>query len=189
MTTKPTSRRKNVTPKTEKLPHLAVFPTDCGWFALRGCGTAVAALTIGHGAPESARDAALRIGSPEQVSDVVEADWHPALRQRLQRFAQGERVDFRDIDVALPPMTPFQRAVVRATRAIEYGHTQSYAELALAAGYPRAARAVGNVMASNRVPIIIPCHRVVAAAGRLGGFSAPQGTDLKRRLLAMEAAT
>jgi len=65
----------------------------------------------------------------------------------------------------------------------------TYGQLATRAGSPRSARAVGNVMASNRVPLIIPCHRVVAAGGALGGFSAPHGTRLKRRLLKLEGAT
>ena len=68
------------------------------------------------------------------------------------------------------------------------GETVSYAELAGRAGSPNAARAVGGVMAGNRVPLLVPCHRVVGAGGRLGGFSAPTGVELKKRLLALEAA-
>jgi methylated-DNA-[protein]-cysteine S-methyltransferase len=63
----------------------------------------------------------------------------------------------------------------------------TYGELAAKAGYPGAARAVGNCMAANRIPLLIPCHRVVCAGGRLGSYSAPGGTVTKRRLLALEA--
>jgi methylated-DNA-[protein]-cysteine S-methyltransferase len=63
----------------------------------------------------------------------------------------------------------------------------SYGELAAKAGYPRAARAVGSVMSSNRFPIVIPCHRVVAAGEKPGGYTSPQGVGMKLRLLALEA--
>jgi methylated-DNA-[protein]-cysteine S-methyltransferase len=76
------------------------------------------------------------------------------------------------------------RGVVAAVRP---GEVVTYGEVAEEAGSPGAARAVGNVMACNRVPIVIPCHRVVASGGKWGGFSAPQGVDLKRRMLDVEA--
>lgn len=162
----------------------AVFPTDLGWFALAGFDGRIAALTIGHASEGSARRGiAARLG--EKV--VAVSDWSPVLRRRLQRYAQGEPQDFHDVDLLLPALTGFQRAVVAATRSIPYGRTRTYAELAELAGYPRAARAVGNVMAANRFPVLVPCHRVVAAGGKWGGFSAPQGVDLKRRMLALES--
>ncbi len=71
-------------------------------------------------------------------------------------------------------------------RQVGYGETVSYGELAERSGSPRAARAVGTVMATNRIPLILPCHRVLGSAGRIGGFSAPQGIDLKRRMLDLE---
>jgi methylated-DNA-[protein]-cysteine S-methyltransferase len=159
----------------------AVFVTDLGWFGMTGYGRTVTGLTIGHASAEDARQ------KLAAAATAGEADWYPELRQMLQQFAAGSRVDFRKVELALPPMTAFQQAVIEATRRIPYGRTVSYAELALKAGYPRAARAVGNVMRSNCVPILVPCHRVVASAGKLGGFSAPQGVDLKRRMLDMEA--
>jgi len=82
--------------------------------------------------------------------------------------------------------TSFQRNVIVAVRQLEYGETASYGDLAMRAGSPRAARAVGQVMATNRVPIIIPCHRVIASGGQLGGYSAPSGLEMKRQLLALE---
>ena len=106
---------------------------------------------------------------------------------RLQRYASGEAVNLADVPTCESDRTPFQQRVLQALKRVGYGQTLTYAELAAAAGSPRAARAVGTVMASNRVPLIIPCHRVVAAAGRLGGFSAPRGVELKRYLLRMEA--
>ncbi len=120
---------------------------------------------------------------------IQECDWFPELRGRLQRYAQGVMTEFDDIVVELPGQTDFQKRVVRATRRIKYGETVTYRQLAINAGAPKAARAVGNAMAANRFPIIVPCHRVVAAAGKLGGFSAPQGVSLKEQMLLMEAET
>lgn len=107
--------------------------------------------------------------------------------ERLQQFAAGELVDLTKIPLSLSHLTPFQRRVVKACRAIKRGQSRSYGEVAAAAGSPGAARAVGQVMRTNRMPLIVPCHRVVAAGGKLGGFSAPQGLAMKRRLLELEA--
>ena len=110
----------------------------------------------------------------------------PRLVGRLRAYAVGEPVDFRDIPVDTGGMTAFQTAVVRACRQVLFGETTTYAALAAAAGSPKAARAVGQCMAGNRVPLIIPCHRVLGSDRRLGGFSAPGGIELKRRLLRLE---
>lgn len=173
---------------------LSVFPTDLGWFGLLGTDEAVLRLTIGHASADEVRAAAgersVPAGSSGCAADADlpdDSDWFPELRRRLQQYSSGESVDFNDVQVCLPPPSRFQRRVLEATRRIGYGCTMTYAELGRRAGSPRASRAVGNVMASNRVPIIIPCHRVVASGGKWGGFSAPQGVDLKRRMLAMEA--
>ena len=107
---------------------------------------------------------------------------------RLVRLAAGEDIDFSDVSVHTADRSPFQRRVIDACRAISRGETRTYGELARVAGSPGAARAVGSVMATNRVPLIVPCHRVVAANGGLGGFSAPQGIAMKKRLLRLEQA-
>ena len=119
--------------------------------------------------------------------EFVENDWFPDLRIRLQKYAQGIEMDFADIDILDQHRSRFQRRVLSHTRRILYGQTLTYGQIAGCSGSPKAARAVGSVMASNRFPIIIPCHRVVAAGGRIGGFSAPQGIGLKERLLMMES--
>jgi len=81
-------------------------------------------------------------------------------------------------------MTPLQRRVLETTAAIPFGQTRSYAQVAASAGIPRAARFVGNTMARNPFPIVVPCHRVVRADGSAGLFGG--GTDLKRRMLRLE---
>jgi methylated-DNA-[protein]-cysteine S-methyltransferase len=105
---------------------------------------------------------------------------------RMRRFAEGEPVDFCDVPLALDHLTPFARRVVGACRRIGWGQVSTYGELAAACRSPGAARAVGSVMAKNCYPLIVPCHRVLASGGALGGYSAPDGLRMKRRLLAME---
>ena len=110
------------------------------------------------------------------------------LIDRMHRYTEGEIEEFFDVDLDLSGLSSFQRRVVAMCRRIPYGATATYAEVARRAGSPRAARSVGTVMAKNRVPLLVPCHRVVATGNRLGGFSAQGGKALKYRLLAMEAA-
>jgi methylated-DNA-[protein]-cysteine S-methyltransferase len=92
------------------------------------------------------------------------------------------------VPIVLTGLTDFQQRVVRECRRIPYGHTLAYGELAVRAGSPHAARAVGGVMARNRIALVIPCHRVVGSAGKLGGYSAPDGIRMKTRLLELEGA-
>jgi methylated-DNA-[protein]-cysteine S-methyltransferase len=105
---------------------------------------------------------------------------------RLQRYAAGNPDAFCDISVDFGQASEFRRRVLNLCRRIPFGRTVSYAELAARAGSPRAARAVGNCMAANPIPLLIPCHRVICADSRIGVYSAPGGTAMKQRLLAME---
>jgi methylated-DNA-[protein]-cysteine S-methyltransferase len=107
-----------------------------------------------------------------------------ALKARLQAYFQGEEVTFDEWVLDARLGTGFQRRVWEATRSIQRGHTRTYGELARAVGSPGAARAVGQAMARNPWPIIVPCHRVVGSSGHLTGFGG--GLEMKRRLLKME---
>ena len=110
---------------------------------------------------------------------------HP-LAERFGRFFAGERDEFPDVELDLEDTTPFQQAVVAALRRIPYGQTVSYGEAAELAGYPRAARAVGNICAHNRFGLVVPCHRVTASDG-IGSYGS-LGIEYKRRLLELEGA-
>ena len=112
--------------------------------------------------------------------------WVANLAERLASYAAGNAERFEDVPLDLSHLTAFQRKVVAKCRQISRGKTRSYGDLAAGVGAPGAARAVGSVMAKNRFPIIIPCHRVVGAGKSLGGFSAEGGLDTKRRMLALE---
>jgi len=107
----------------------------------------------------------------------------PAARQ-IDEYLKGTRRSF-SLRLAIDGLPPFSRAVIEELRKVPCGNTITYGELACRAGSPGASRAVGNIMAANPLPLVIPCHRVVAKSG-LGGFGG--GLDLKRRLLRHEGA-
>jgi len=106
-----------------------------------------------------------------------------ALQRWLEAFEQGTAGSFPG-PWQLPGQTPFQRQVYEVVAEIPCGESLSYAEVAAAAGSAGAARAVGNAMARNPIPLVVPCHRVLAAGGALGGFTG--GLDMKEALLAAE---
>jgi methylated-DNA-[protein]-cysteine S-methyltransferase len=106
--------------------------------------------------------------------------------KRIAAHLAGESDDLRDIKIDLAGFSSFTKQVYAVLRKIGPGEVTTYGELARRAGSPRASRAVGRAMATNPIPLIIPCHRVIASDGSLGGFSAPGGTKLKRRLLCIE---
>ncbi|MEX0725486.1 MAG: methylated-DNA--[protein]-cysteine S-methyltransferase, partial [Planctomycetaceae bacterium] len=105
-----------------------------------------------------------------------------------ERFAAGEPIAFQGFNLVHARITAFQRQVFQATSALTYGATASYREIAERISRPKAARAVGNALGTNRFPILIPCHRVLASGGQIGGFTAPQGVRLKEKLLQIERA-
>jgi len=162
---------------------LTVFPGELGWMAATWRGRRIHGVTFGHDCP---RAAAHRLDEGTREPVKPDAGMRKLIR-RLQTFAQGDPRDtFLDVSLAVAQMTDFQRAVVHHCRRIHAGKVITYGRLAARAGYDGAARAVGSVMSRNQFPLIVPCHRVVAANGRLGGYSAPRGLDLKRQLLAAE---
>jgi methylated-DNA-[protein]-cysteine S-methyltransferase len=108
-----------------------------------------------------------------------------ALITDLRRYFAGEAVDFSAVAVDLSHLGDFQQRLYQSLRSVAWGHTTTYGELARTLGCPDA-RDVGQAMGKNPVPVIIPCHRVLAAGGKMGGFSAPGGTVTKERLLALE---
>ena len=116
---------------------------------------------------------------PRFVRDAI--DGMVAVMAGKARDLRGVPIDDRAVD-------PFRRSVYAATRDIAPGTTRSYGEVARAIGYPDGARDVGAALARNPFPIVVPCHRVVAANGALTGFSAPGGLATKRRMLDLEGA-
>jgi methylated-DNA-[protein]-cysteine S-methyltransferase len=106
----------------------------------------------------------------------------------IQRLLAGERRDLSSAALDMSAVPEFDRRVYIETRSIAPGQTLTYGDIATRLGDVGLSRAVGQALGRNPFPIIIPCHRVLAAGGKTGGFSAPGGTDTKRRLLEIEGA-
>ncbi len=165
---------------------LLVFPSKLGWMAVAMAGDAVRRLTFGH---RSRRAAIIAIDPSGRATTFAITAAERNVIARLQSYAEGKPDalgDRGDILIDFGPMSEFRRRVLTCCRRIPYGRTVSYAKLAAQAGSPGAARAVGNCMAANPIPLLIPCHRVICADSRIGAYSALGGTAMKQRLLAME---
>lgn len=109
-----------------------------------------------------------------------------AVTDRVAALLAGAPDDLADVALDLTAVGDFDRRVYAVTRTIGPGHTLTYGEVAAAVGSPGAAQAVGQALGRNPIPILVPCHRVLAAHGAVGGFSAAGGTVTKRALLAAE---
>ena len=168
--------------RTRTMIRFTVMTTELGSFAfVARDGRLVATFTPSHGGD-------VKRFIRERWPDAVETPRAmPPFRRQIMSFFAGRPTAF-DVEIDVASYSPFQQRIFEACRCIPYGKTASYGELAAAAGAPGAARAVGNTMARNPIPIVIPCHRVVRSDGSLGGFSSPAGTREKLRLLELEGA-
>ncbi len=157
----------------------AVFECKMGWVGLLASSRGLRATTLPHPTPEEAFVALGRIAG-HAAEDGGELE---DLIRRLGDYFRGRKVEFPDA-LEFSGGTPFQRRVWEATRLIPYGETRSYLWVARQIGSPGAARAVGQALGQNPLPIIVPCHRVIASDGGLGGFGG--GLEMRRQLLRME---
>ncbi len=138
--------------------------------------------------PESSRSATdCRVRG--RFPDTSRGEPPPQIKRAItatQKYLAGERTDFTPLALDLAGVSDFHRAIYDAARRVGWGETVTYGELAERVGSPGAARAVGQAMGRNPIPLIIPCHRVLASGRKIGGFSAPGGAVTKTRLLALE---
>jgi methylated-DNA-[protein]-cysteine S-methyltransferase len=167
---------------------VAVFPTKLGWIAFSMCGNLLQRLSFGHANPQSAATTVGQTLWQNRNGNECQDDSAANLIDRLIAYAGGHFDDFLDVQTDTAHLSPFSRSIIEAVRRIPFGQTRSYGQLAASVGRARAARAVGRVMAQNRTPLVVPCHRVVGSGGSIGGFSAIDGLNMKRRLLKLEAA-
>ncbi len=202
--------RKNSIEIEEFPPYFLLFPTQLGWMGIVWTREKVRGLTLGHKNPTSAGIALGKLlgypihwadfpylnggilgGKIEPKGDVIGPlplkREQTVLMDQLRAYAEGKIVHFTDVLLDPGPCSQFQARVYALCRQIPYGSTVTYGQLALGVGSPRAARAVGQCLARNPIPILIPCHRVVGTGGKLVGFSAPGGLAIKQRLLRLEA--
>lgn len=135
------------------------------------------------------RLASLRlVESPSFPADGWRSEDARVVAARVARHLETGREDLSDVPVDLAAVSGFHRTVLEALRAVPAGETVSYGELARRVGNPGASRAVGGAMARNPIPVVVPCHRVLATGGRLGNYSGARGVDTKRALLSLEGA-
>jgi len=159
---------------------IGLFQTAFGWVGIARSPEGLLYLTLPQPDSEAARRALRhRWGDDARRDDDALVD----VAAKLRRYFDGQDVSF-DETLDLTGATDFQRRVWQETRRIPRGQTLTYGQLARRVGSPRAARAVGQAMAHNPWPVIVPCHRVVGHDGRLTGFGG--GLDMKRRMLEME---
>ena len=162
-----------------------IFPTSWGWMGAARTSSGLKQLVLPCPSDKEV-EAALynRIQKAEdRIQDAGDAELQD-LAQRLERYFEGHEVSFPD-SVDLTGATSFQKEVWLSLRAIPYGKTISYSELANRSGKPGAARAIGQALSRNPLPVILPCHRVIGARGELVGYRG--GLKLKKALLALEA--
>ena len=161
----------------------AVFETELGWVGVAASDAGLRAVVLPQPSPQAARQRLLAVAPPATEVDAAALG---DLAERIRRYLRGEAVAFDDaLDAS--GVGPFHRAVYERLREVSRGQVISYGALAEAVGRRGAARAVGQAMARNPWPIVVPCHRVVGGDGGLTGFGG--GLELKRRLLALEGAT
>ena len=164
----------------------SVFPTAIGECAIVWSGRGVCGFHLPHVGPARLRT---RIG--QRFAGAREGVPPPAVQAAIDAVVallDGRPVDLSAVPLDLERVPAFHRRVYEVARTIPPGRTLTYGEVAERLGDPHLARSVGQALGSNPIAVIVPCHRVLAAGGRSGGFSAPGGVDTKRRLLEIEQA-
>ncbi len=167
----------------QKVIKYTVFKTKWGYFGLAGTENSLLRTCLPLSNPENVKS---------RLLSILEA---PRFEKRLFKTAQdqitayfeGAYVNFgTDIPIVLDGLGDFCSSVLTACRGIKFGQIITYSGLAKKMGRPAASRAIGNALAKNPLPLIIPCHRIIRSDGQLGGFSAPGGMNTKAKLLKHE---
>ena len=164
----------------------ALFETPIG-----SCGIAWNAKGIAGFQLPSATADVTRSRLERRWTDAVESTPPPGVQRVIERvlaLLAGEAIDLSDIPVDLADAPEFHRKVYELARTIPPGRTMTYGEIARRLGVPHEAREVGQALGRNPIAIIVPCHRVLGADGKMGGFSASGGVATKRRILEIEGA-
>jgi methylated-DNA-[protein]-cysteine S-methyltransferase len=167
--------------------HYALFDTAIGTCAIAWSARGITRLQL----PERDREAGEK-RLLKRLPEATQGEPPPHVVQviaQIQRYAAGEPVEFSDVALDIDDVPSYHRAIYDGARAVKWGETTTYGALAAKAGSPQDAREVGVALARNPVTLIIPCHRVLAAGNKMGGFSAYGGTIMKERLLALEGVT
>lgn len=164
----------------------AVFDTAIGHCGIAWSERGVVSLRLPDGSAGRTR-ARLHANFPEAAETEPPQHVQQAITE-IVALLRGEARDLAEIRLDLEGVPDFHRRVYEIARAIPPGKTLTYGDVANQLGMPGSAQAVGQALGRNPFPIVVPCHRVLAAGGKMGGFSAPGGVDTKRRMLVIEGA-
>jgi methylated-DNA-[protein]-cysteine S-methyltransferase len=167
-------------------PGFELFETAIGRCAIAWSAEGIVGLALPAHDDRSLR-ARMQRRRPGLKEDAAPSEVRDAIAG-IQRLLAGEKRDLSAVVLDMTDIPEFDRRVYEEARSISPGNTVTYGDIANRLGDAELARAVGQSLGRNPIPIIVPCHRVLAAQGRLGGFSAPGGTSTKRRLLEIEGA-
>ncbi len=167
----------------QKVIKYTIFKTKWGYFGLAGTEYALCRTQLPGPKPEKIKSLLLKNFHHPQLDKT----FLKTFQEQITAYFEGECVNFsRDVPLVLDEFSSFGISVLATCRGIEFGQTMTYGRLAKKSGRPNASRAVGSTLAKNPLPLIIPCHRIIRSDGKLGGFSAPGGITLKKKMLELE---
>ncbi|WP_449395510.1 methylated-DNA--[protein]-cysteine S-methyltransferase [Devosia riboflavina] len=161
------------------------FPTALGEFALVWTDRGIKRVFLPGGEPAEVAERLAKMGAePGELTRAI-----AAVLDQVEDYAEGEEIDFASVSLDLEGVPEFHRRCYDILLSIGWGKTTTYGDMARQLGDVGLSRAVGQAMGANPIPLIIPCHRVLAAGNGAGGFSAPGGTSSKRVMLALEGVS
>lgn len=167
-------------------PGKAVFETALGFMALAWSDAGLTRLCLPEQTLAAAERRLLRLADGADAAGGSAPDWVIRLIADIRRYAEGEAIDFSAVPVDLAGVDAFRRGIYAAARLLRHGETTTYGGLAEMAGHKGLFRETGAALGSNPVPLVIPCHRILAAGGKIGGFSATGGSAMKETMLGLE---
>lgn len=165
--------------------HSTTFATALGEFALVWTDRGIRRVFLPGGEPAEVQERLAKLGAEPGAPDRATA----AVLDQIEDYADGQQIDFSATRLDLEGVPDFHRQCYVILLTIGWGATSTYGDIARQLGDVGLSRAVGQAMGANPIPLIIPCHRVLAAGGKAGGFSAPGGTSTKRTMLALEGVS
>lgn len=171
------------------LPGHAVFETSLGFMALAWSDAGLTRVCLPEKTHAAAERRLLRLAGTDAANanaDRIAPAWIAALVADVRRYADGADIDFSGVPVDLAGVDTFRRDIYAAARNLRHGETTTYGGLAEKAGHKGLFRETGAALGSNPIPLVIPCHRILAAGGKIGGFSATGGSVMKERMLVLE---
>jgi len=170
----------------QKTVKYTIFKTKWGYFGLAGTENSLLRTHLPHANRQIVKKNLLKnLPTPKYDQNLFKS-----LQNQIKAYFHGKYTDFDDSPLfVLNGLSDFNRAVLRACKKIRYGQKVTYGQLARNINQPKAARAIGNALGKNPMPLIIPCHRIIKSNGQPGGFSATGGVTIKKRLLSHELQT